>query len=226
MLLCEGYDEPSIDCVIPLRPTTIRSLYSQQIGRGTRTNSGKENLLILDFLWLSREHNIVKPVALIAKDQAWQGEIEAQLEQADGDLLATEALASAEREAALTRRLDERRTEKGCEIDLLESAARWHAPDIVDYAPTFAWEGKSITEKQTIALRRNGVELALVRDRGHASVILSGLFAWLEREPASQRPKAYCHFLGHSQPWQLTKREASRWISQHKQLTKQLTRTV
>src|SRR5260221_3115261 len=68
MLLIEGYDEPTIDCIIPLRPTTVRSLYCQQIGRGTRTSSGKENLLILDFLWLSREHDVVKPPSLIAKD--------------------------------------------------------------------------------------------------------------------------------------------------------------
>jgi superfamily II DNA or RNA helicase len=66
MLLTEGYDEPSIDCVIPLRPTTIRSLYSQQIGRGTRIHPGKENLLLLDFLWLSRTHDLVGPASLIA----------------------------------------------------------------------------------------------------------------------------------------------------------------
>ena len=223
MLLTEGYDEPSVDCIIPLRPTTIRSLYSQQVGRGTRIHPGKDNLLILDFLWLSREHDLVRPSWLIAKDEAQQAEIEAQLERAGGDLFAAESYAQDEREAALKRRLDEGRALEGYEIDVLELAARWRAADLVDYSPTFAWEGKSVTEKQQSALRRNGVDLALVRDRGHASVILSGIFAWLEREPASQRQKAYCHFLGHPHPWQLSKRQASRWIAQHKA---QLTRMV
>lgn len=36
MLLTEGYDEPSIDCVVCLRPTKVRALYSQIIGRGRR----------------------------------------------------------------------------------------------------------------------------------------------------------------------------------------------
>ena len=36
MLLTEGYDEPSIDCVVCLRPTKVRALYSQIVGRGTR----------------------------------------------------------------------------------------------------------------------------------------------------------------------------------------------
>ena len=53
MLLTEGYDEPSIDCVVCLRPTKVRALYSQIIGRGTRIWPGKDHLLVLDFLWQS-----------------------------------------------------------------------------------------------------------------------------------------------------------------------------
>jgi superfamily II DNA or RNA helicase len=64
------------------------------------------------------------------------------------------------------------------------------------------------------------VDLGLVQNRGHAAVLLTSLFAYLEHEPATQKQKRYCHFLGHPDPWQLTKREASRWIAQHKaQLT-------
>ena len=36
MLLTEGWDCPSVDCIVVLRPTKIRSLYSQMVGRGTR----------------------------------------------------------------------------------------------------------------------------------------------------------------------------------------------
>ena len=61
MLLTEGWDCPSVDCVVVLRPTAIRSLYVQMIGRGTRLAPGKEDLLILDFLWLSQKHDLCRP---------------------------------------------------------------------------------------------------------------------------------------------------------------------
>jgi superfamily II DNA or RNA helicase len=216
MLLVEGYDESSIDCVICLRPTTIRSLYAQMVGRGTRIHPGKENLLLLDFLWLSREHNLIRPAALIAKDQAHQAAIEAQLKKAGGDLLQAERDAQAEREAALARKLKAQRESEGTEIDLLELANRWQAPDIIEYKPTFAWERRGLTEKQIAILDRNGVDLELVQNRGHASLILSSLFAFKEREPATEKQKRYCAFLGHPNPAVLTKPEANRWIAAHK----------
>ena len=214
MLLVEGYDCPSIDCVVCLRPTTIRSLFAQQVGRGTRIHSGKENLLLLDFLWLSREHNLVRPASLIAKDEVEQSELEAQLGAADGDLLEAESLASAEREAALKACLDERRRERGSEVDLLELADRWHAPDLLDYVPTFAWERAEPTAKQIDVLRRHGIDLALVGDRGHASALISALFAHLETVPATDKQKRYLRFLGHPNPEGLTKRAAGRAIAE------------
>ena len=42
MLLTEGWDCPSVDCIVVLRPTKIRSLYSQMVGRGTRLSEGKK----------------------------------------------------------------------------------------------------------------------------------------------------------------------------------------
>jgi superfamily II DNA or RNA helicase len=216
MLLTEGYDEPSIDCVICLRPTTVRSLFAQMVGRGTRRAPGKNNLLVLDFLWLSREHNLVKPASLIAKDEAQAAEIEAQLSQADGDLLLAESNAQAQREAALQQRLDRQRQQDGDEVDLLELATRWQAPDIIGYSPTFRWERQPVSEKQIAILERAGVDLRLVQNRGHASVILSRMFAISEREPATQRQKNYCRYLGHPNPQNLTKREAARWIGAHK----------
>ena len=59
MLLTEGWDCPSVDCVVVLRPTKVRSLYSQMVGRGTRLSPGKKDLLLLDFLWLTDRHEPV-----------------------------------------------------------------------------------------------------------------------------------------------------------------------
>ncbi|NLW53190.1 MAG: DEAD/DEAH box helicase, partial [Tissierellia bacterium] len=41
MLLTEGWDSPSVDCIVVLRPTKIRSLYQQMVGRGMRIHPGK-----------------------------------------------------------------------------------------------------------------------------------------------------------------------------------------
>ncbi|HSX77785.1 MAG TPA: DEAD/DEAH box helicase, partial [Candidatus Saccharimonadia bacterium] len=40
-VLTEGFDEPSVDCIIVARPTQSAPLYQQMLGRGTRTYPGK-----------------------------------------------------------------------------------------------------------------------------------------------------------------------------------------
>jgi superfamily II DNA or RNA helicase len=60
MLLTEGWDCPSVDCIVVLRPTKIRSLYCQMVGRGTRLFPGKEDLLLLDFLWHTEKHELCR----------------------------------------------------------------------------------------------------------------------------------------------------------------------
>ena len=70
MLLTEGWDCPSVDCVIVLRPTKVRSLYCQMVGRGTRLSpeTGKTHLLLLDFLWHTERHELCHPAALICSN--------------------------------------------------------------------------------------------------------------------------------------------------------------
>lgn len=50
MVLTEGFDESSIECVLMARPTQSGILYSQMIGRGTRLHPGKQALTIIDFV--------------------------------------------------------------------------------------------------------------------------------------------------------------------------------
>ncbi len=57
MLLTEGWDCPSVDCIVILRPTRVRALYQQMVGRGMRLSPGKDHLLLLDFLWLSERQD-------------------------------------------------------------------------------------------------------------------------------------------------------------------------
>lgn len=57
-LLTEGFDEPSIDCVIMGRPTQSSALFTQMVGRGTRTFPFKSNCFILDFTDNASKHGL------------------------------------------------------------------------------------------------------------------------------------------------------------------------
>ena len=71
MLLTEGWDCPSVDCIVVLRPTKVRSLYCQTVGRGTRLSpqTGKDHLLLLDFLWHTERHELCHPASLICENE-------------------------------------------------------------------------------------------------------------------------------------------------------------
>lgn len=63
-LLLEGFDCPDIGAIALCRPTKSRPLLAQMVGRGTRLASGKTDCLVIDFDWLTRKHDLVKPVEL------------------------------------------------------------------------------------------------------------------------------------------------------------------
>ena len=70
MVLSEGFDCPSVDCVIMARPTKSRSLYCQQIGRGLRLFDGKTDCLILDFVDVASRHSLVSAWRFFGHDAA------------------------------------------------------------------------------------------------------------------------------------------------------------
>lgn len=49
-LLNEGWDSPGTEVLFMARPTMSRTIYMQQLGRGTRKAPGKEDLLVFDFV--------------------------------------------------------------------------------------------------------------------------------------------------------------------------------
>ena len=63
-VLTEGFDEPSVNCVLIARPTKSRGLYVQMVGRGTRTFPGKEDLLVIDLVGSTTQHNLVTVASL------------------------------------------------------------------------------------------------------------------------------------------------------------------
>ena len=67
-ILTEGYDEPSVTCIIVARPTKIRALYAQMIGRGTRLYPGKQNCLIMDVCGVADKHKLITLSSLFGKN--------------------------------------------------------------------------------------------------------------------------------------------------------------
>jgi hypothetical protein len=63
-VLTEGFDEPSIECVLVGRPTKFHGLYVQMVGRGTRLFPGKKNLLVIDIVGASQRHELIGVVDL------------------------------------------------------------------------------------------------------------------------------------------------------------------
>ncbi len=57
-LFGEGFDLPSIECAILLRPTSSLSLYLQQVGRALRPSPGKEYAIILDHVGNVQRHGL------------------------------------------------------------------------------------------------------------------------------------------------------------------------
>ncbi len=88
MLLAEGFDSPECDSIVMLRPTQSEGLYRQMVGRGTRIHPNKRNLLLLDFLWLTRNHDLCKPASLLGKDasETERSEINAVIDSCDEEV--------------------------------------------------------------------------------------------------------------------------------------------
>lgn len=63
-VLTEGFDEPSISCVVIARPTKFHGLYVQMVGRGTRKHPLKKDLLVIDVVGVSKRHELVGLVDL------------------------------------------------------------------------------------------------------------------------------------------------------------------
>jgi superfamily II DNA or RNA helicase len=183
MLWTEGFDDPATDCIIVLRPTKSRALYAQMVGRGTRIHPGKENLLLLDFLWLCDKHTLCRPAVIIAETPEEAEEITAAQNGAGDEgmlldmdaLLAAKAEATAKRESALAKQLAEQRKKKAKLVDPLQYAVSVNASELIDYEPAFGEELAPITPAQASQLERNGVNPDAVKTRGHADSILNKL---------------------------------------------------
>lgn len=201
MLLTEGWDCPSVDCIICLRPTKSRSLYAQIVGRGTRLCKGKDNLLILDYLWLSGKHSLCHPSDIFCED----AEVAARTTKKLADYAATDcggldgpdgtdliqAIQEAqeemenekrqmmrrieEQEEAVRKRLAEQRQKRKGLVDPFQYMFSIESTAIRDYKPTFGWETKAPSKKAKDVIEGYGVDASNIESAGLANLILKEL---------------------------------------------------
>ncbi|MEH2939799.1 DEAD/DEAH box helicase [Lawsonibacter sp. JLR.KK007] len=181
MLLTEGWDCPPVDCIVVLRPTKVRSLYSQMVGRGTRLASGKDHLLLLDFLWHTERHELCHPASLICESEevarrmtenvqlaGTPVDIQEAMEQASEDVVA-------QREEALAKQLAELRRRKKRLVDPLQFEMSIQAEDLTGYRPSFGWEMGPPSDAQRTALERQGIRPDQIENAGKARLLLDRL---------------------------------------------------
>jgi superfamily II DNA or RNA helicase len=177
MVLSEGYDETSVDCILLCRPTKSRALFSQQCGRGLRLHSGKSDCLILDFVDASGKHRLVSV-------WKWMGYTRPPKEEDERLELGGEKQKRESRVIAV---------DADREINLLLPPP--DAPIGFDYGQ-HAWHFEPPTEKQQAFLVSLGYDMNNDYSRGQASAIISA-------QPPSIAQMRLLANLGYdtSQPW-------------------------
>ena len=181
MLLTEGWDCPSVDCIVVLRPTKIRSLYSQMVGRGTRLYPGKDHLLLLDFLWHTERHELCHPAHLICENEEVAQIMTENIEKAGCPVDIEEAEqqaasdAIAAREEALAKALQEMKNRKRKLVDPMQFEMSIQAEDLSSYVPAFGWEMGPPSDKQRQTLEKLGIMPDEIDSAGKAAKLLDRL---------------------------------------------------
>ncbi|MBE6817889.1 MAG: DEAD/DEAH box helicase [Ruminococcaceae bacterium] len=194
MLLTEGWDCPDVDCIIVLRPTKVRSLYSQMVGRGTRLSPGKDHLLLLDFLWHTERHELCHPAHLICESAEVAQQMTENIEKDTGcpvDIIEAEQTAAedviAKREEALAKQLAQMKKRKKKLVDPLQFEMSIQAEDLANYQPSFGWEMAPASDKQKATLEKLGILPDEIDNAGKATLLLERLHN--RREQGLTTPK-------------------------------------
>lgn len=189
MLLTTGYDDPTIDCIINLRPTRSQGLYQQMIGRGTRIAEGKSDLLILDFLWQFEKYGIMRPAHLIAKTQEQADAMTAKFEKSESskDIIEVDEELIAEKEKELLDRIKAKQNKQSQYYDVVEWSVTYHQSEMFDYEPMAKWEEEGVSPKQRATLIKFGVNPDSVKCKGQASIIIGTMIKRIDLGLATPR---------------------------------------
>ena len=219
-LLTTGWDEPKVDCVYILRPTKSQVLFSQMVGRGTRIAPGKEDMLLLDPLFLTDDMSLIRPARLIAHDGESAKFLQRRLDMGGGDLMdeaekAAEDRINADREESLQKNLSIKCKRKARTVDAFDLATSLDRDDITFYEPKYKWESQAISDAQIKILESNHFDVYDPRMcKGLASKIIDMIFQRRSMGLATTRQVRMMDKLGIANVNRITFEEAKRIISQ------------
>lgn len=218
-LFGRGWDEPSVDCVINCRVTRHASTYRQLIGRGVRPSpeTGKTDLLILDFLWQFQKFGVMRAADLIAKNARQAAAISAKVDAAGAvlDLEDVDHQVSLEHEEALLEEFRRQRKRRGTVFDALEWAATMDVRSLIEYEPETARDRRPMTGKQATRLEKAGFLLETVQDYGHADRIIKLLDLRIELGLATFKQVHWLRRYGHKGAMQVGFEEAKKLLDRY-----------
>ncbi len=188
-VLTEGFDYDKVSVIVCLRPTKIRALFVQIVGRACRPldeivaglnsadnaairhriirESSKPHYTILDFLWLHEKHEMVKPASLVTE----RDEVKKRM-AADGDLMEMEERAERDVLADLEKKIRENQHKESQTLDPLAIASELCDVELADYAPETQLDAAEPTPMQLGKLRANGIDSTKIKYRGHATKLI------------------------------------------------------
>jgi superfamily II DNA or RNA helicase len=225
-LLHTGVDLPVCDATLNLRPTKSKVLYTQIIGRSTRTAPGtidgvetvdgrlaaiaassKPHSIIIDPLWLSLEHDLVSPAFLIAADQEMAEEMAKETKGKHAySLREIQSRIQEQREAAIRRKLEAAARFRTGMVRADYFAACIQDHDLVNWQPVYAWEKRARPSNFSRTLLLNaGIDPDSVATEAHARKIMQAIGRRRYKKLAEIRDLAG---LEGNDIWSLTKKEA------------------
>jgi type I site-specific restriction endonuclease len=212
MLLTEGWDCPDASCVCVLRPTKIRALFTQCVGRATRTLPGvidglntreerlaaiaasaKPDMLIIDFLWLTDKMDLVMPVDLVAVKPEIR---EQMLKNGISDLLESESHAERDLLKSLEKAAKQHARKQARTIDPLAYAVSLGDAALAGWQPETKWDMDPATPGQLDFLRKQGMDITNIKHKGLASKIINRVLGRMKMGLASPRQLDFMLRLG------------------------------
>ena len=190
------------------------------VGRGTRLSpeTGKEKLLLLDFLWMTGRHNLVRPAALFATSDDVAKRITEMTQEAEGaiDLLGAEPIAeqdvALERELAVAAELERMRKRKAQFVNPLQYAVSICDLDLQTFEPSFAWEENPATDTQSKQLEKLGIDPAGMT-QGYAELVLKKAHERIDAHLATPKQVRMLERKGFQHPGLWTFEQASHMMS-------------
>jgi len=225
-LLHTGVDIPICDATLNLRPTRSKVLYTQIVGRSTRTAPGtidgiqtaegrlkaiaassKPHAIIIDPLWLSMDHDLVSPAFLIAGEQDIAEEMESAIKgKPSYSLREVKANIQEQREAAIRRKLEAAARFRQGIVHADYFAACIKDASLENWKPIYAWEKKARPSNFSRTLLINaGIDPDSVTSEAHARKIMQAVGKRRYQKLAEIRDLAG---LEGSDLWTLTKQQA------------------